>query len=221
MSQMNVMVSFSSLTINKDLGEGKYGQLTWSIRNGYPRITVFTDKSKVRDNDKFDYNTLIIAPFDYANMLVLLNKAEEVIDGPKDKSKQVACYDTKFQDGVRTNEVYLKATVEIGKDSDGVIYMAVLSDGKKKIKFIITPKDDSKWHKFSENGDVVLDKGIISATYAKAYFAQAKRLIEHRLLKDTIRVRDIEPKKVPTMSGGNSGGNAKIDTPDIDDAEIF
>jgi len=211
------MVSLSSLTINKSLDEAKYAQLTWSIRSGYPRLVVFTDKSKVRDNKEFDYNSMIIAPFDYTTMETLFNIADEIISGEKGINKQIACYNTKFVDGARTNEVVLQATVEVGQDDNGVIYMGVLSDGKKKVRFDIKPKDDGKWHKYYIKGDLVTDQGVISRIYAKAYFAQARRLMGHYMVADTVKSKAIE-RKAPTL---NEAPSKSIDTSSVSDDDLF
>ena len=212
------MVNFSSLNLNKDLGDGKYAQFTVSVRGGFPRLVAFTDKSKVRDDKKFDYNTMIIAPFDYTSFFTFLNTADEIIMGEKGVNKQIACYNTKFEDGQRTNDVVLQATVEIGQDPDGIIYLGVLAEGKKKVKFEISPKDSGKWHKYYVNGELVTDRGVNSRIFAKAYFAQLRRLVEHTLVADTIKSKSIE-RKVSTLA--DTSTKETIDTSSINESDLF
>lgn len=211
-------VTFSSLNINKTLDEEKYAQLQFGARAGYPRIMVFLDKDRKRSDKPFNRDSLIIAPFDYTTMGTLFDMANSIIDGPNNKAKQIGCFNTKWVNNERTNDVVLVATVEIGKSEEGIVYIGVLADGKKKVKFDLVPKDNNRWHKYYENGELITDKDKLSAIFARAYFAQARRLIEHRMKIETTNIKPIEnysggqqapqqfekPKAKPTDTAGIS-----------------
>jgi len=193
-------VTFSSLTLNRILDEEKYAQLQFGARAGYPRIIVFLDKDRKRSDKPFNRDSMIIAPFDYLAMGPLFDMADSIVEGPNGKAKQVGCFNSKWVNNERTNDVILVATVEIGKSEEGVVYIGVLSEGKKKVKFDILPKDNSRWHKYYENGELIVDKGKLSKLYAKAYFKQARRLVNGRMLIDTTNIKPIE-----NYSGGQQG----------------
>jgi len=202
------MVSLSSLSINVDYGngDGKYGQLTWSIRNGYPRLVVFTDSSKEKTAN-FDYNSMIVAPFDYITMGTLIDQFILLINGENGVRQQIKCYNSKFENGQKTNEITLQATVEIGKDNNGIMYIAVVADGKKKIKFEIKPKDNSKWHKYYQGDDLIVDAGVISRIYARSYIEQAKRLLAHHMIIDTSKEKITEQKPYTNAPVNNTAGS--------------
>lgn len=220
MSKFNV--TFSSLTINKVLDEEKYAQLQFSSRAGYPRLVVFTDKDRQRSEKPFDRNSMVVAPFDYTSMASLFDMADLVIAGDNGKARQIGCYNTKWVNGERTNEVTLVATVEIGKTEEGVIYMGVLAEGKKKVKFDLEPKDNSRWHKYYVNGELVADKGAKSKIFAKAYFDQARRLINHQMIIDTTNSKPLEAR-VPTLSTDTTPKVAtkSVDTTSLDETDLF
>ena len=202
------MVSLSSLNINVDFGsgDGKYAQLTWGIRNGYPRLTVFTDSGGDK-NVKFDYDSMITAPFDYISMGVMVDQFVLLIDAPNGTKSQIGCYNPKFVDGQKTNEIALQATVEIGKDAAGVMYIAVLATGKKRVKFDIKPKDNSKWHKFYKGDDLITDPGELSKIYARSYIEQARRLLTHHMILDTSKETVKEQKPYTDAPANNVGGS--------------
>lgn len=212
-------VSLTALTMSKDLSEDKYAQLLFSIRAGYPRITVYTEKNKKRqDNDTFDYNKIINAPLDYLTAAKLYSYAMDVIDnGDNGTNRQIVCYNVKYVDGVRTNEVYIQATIEIGKDKDGIIYLAVLADGKPKIKFDILPRDNGKWHKSIVNGNPVVDKNVISCETAKVYFDHFKYVVDKYAAIDTVKVTELS-KKIPSISVASE---TSVDTTPITDDDLF
>ena len=189
------IVKFLQLNLYKNYNDedDNYGLLSWSIRAGYPRITVFTKNNKVKSDAPFDYNTMIVAPFDYLTLNMLFETIESVLKGDKDKSESVFCYNTKFINGNRTNEIVLQATVKVGKDKEGVMYMAVLEEGKKKVKFEILPT--KKWHKFS-----VEDRSILSIRYTKAYLKVLKKLMDDEMKVDMMTVNEMTKPQVPKIN---------------------
>jgi len=158
-----VMVKFAPLTIRKDYGDGDYGILNYAIRNGYPRITVFT--SNKNKEEAFDYNTMINATFSLTQFLMFVDEIRDIVEANKDTSASVDCFNAKFVNGVKTNDVELQATAIVGKDKDGIIYLAVTSEGKRKVRFDLLP---TEWNKYSKNKEE-LSKEELSKRFTKAY----------------------------------------------------
>lgn len=176
-----VRVRFSKLTIAKniELDDGKQdsASLTWSTRNGYPRITVYTSNNLCKDKDgKFDFSYIVTAPFDYITLQIFLTRFQEVIDSESEINYKINCYNIKFDKGVRTNDIYLQATVVVGKDKNGVIYLAAVEEGKRNIKFELLPSD--KFFKFyDKDNNEISDKKVLSKLYATGYVKVLNKLL--------------------------------------------
>ena len=167
-----VMVKFAPLTLRKEYGDGDYGLLTYAIRNGYPRITVFTtNKNK---EEVFDYNTMVNATFSLVQFEMFVDNIKEIIDADKETTYKVNCYNAKYVNNVRTNDVELQATAVVGKDKEGIIYLAVTAEGKRKVKFDLLP---TEWNKYSANGEE-FSKEELSKRFTKAYVKTIDRLFD-------------------------------------------
>ena len=173
------LVKFAALTLRgKERGVG----LQWSIRKGFPRITVYTGKY-LKDDKTVDYNKIIIAPFDYTTMLMFLENFKSVIYHKDDTvSSSIKCYNTKFVDNKRTDDIILQATATVGK-KDGIIYLSATADGKPVHKFELVP--EGKWHKYFNNEEELTNKAQLSRQYAKAYYELLKTILLQEFFLDT------------------------------------
>lgn len=170
------LVRFAPLSLRKSVDDRDVA-LQWSIRMGYPRITIYTDTSVVNQDGKMDFSKIIIAPFDYVNLKVFLEYFKKVINGENDNSYSVNCYNVKFKDGVKTNETYLQAKVVVGKDKEGIIYLAAIEEGKPKIKFELLP--NTKWFRYFNKDDIEIDdKGTLSKLYSTSYVCLLETIIQ-------------------------------------------
>lgn len=160
------LVRFGPLSLRKNV-ENDEMALQWSVRMGFPRITVYTT-NKVSENGKMDFGKIIIAPFDYVNLKVFLSYFRDTIKADGEISYSVDCYNVAFKDGVKTGEIKLQAKVVVGKDKDGVIYLAAIEEGKPKIKFELLP--NTKWFRYYDKDNVeITDKKTLSFKYSEAY----------------------------------------------------
>ena len=173
------LVKFAALTLRgKEKGVG----LQWSIRKGFPRITVYTGKY-LKDDKTVDYNKIIIAPFDYTTMLMFLENFKSVIYHKDDTvSSSIKCFNTKFVDNKRTDDIVLQATATVGK-LNGIIYLSVTADGKPVHKFELVP--EGKWHKYFNGEEELVDKVMLSKQYAKAYYELLKTILLQEFFLDT------------------------------------
>jgi len=196
MSTQVKIVKFIPLNLTADKGDGKYASLTWSIRKGYPRVTVYTDNNNDR-NGEFVYDRLIIAPFDAITINMVMDTLDKVIKDDKPSEQAIKCYNVEFVNHVKTDNIIKQATVTLGKDTKGVIYIKVENDNNPPTRFDLMP--NPKWHKFvDETGGEITDNRILSNMHAKAYATRLRSLMD-KYLADDDNVK-ITSKDAPVIS---------------------
>lgn len=182
-SKVNKTIKFTPLNLKKeyDVNEKKdTAVLSWGIRNGYPRISV--NLSGIR-TETVDYSKLITAPFDYIAFGRFLQIMKDVIAGPNGVTRKVECLNVKWNNGVKTDEIYVQATANFGKDANGVFFLAVIEDKKIKVKFDLLPA--ATWHRFyDDKGNLIEDKGILSLSFTEAYVSALEKLMDSELMHD-------------------------------------
>lgn len=112
---------------------GKYSKLSWGIRNGSPRLTVFTnDPSDVGP----DINAGVIsAPLDTVTMTIFLNLLEKLVTSPEDTKYMIECKTSKYVNNIRTDEIIILSELWFGKDINGFIWISIIAPNRPKIKF--------------------------------------------------------------------------------------
>lgn len=199
-------VRFSLLNLRKPYEDkDDYALLTWGIRKGFPRITVWTN-NKRPEGVKVDMNTVITAPFDYVSFTMFRHYFKNIINNvePDVKKYTIECFNVKFVDNKRTNDVYIQARVTIGRDKDNVIYIGVIADEKPKIKFDLMP--NPKWFKFyAGDKNLLEDKARLSTEYAKAYLEVMDKLYENVMVEDMTDISLLEPPTGSTTSNMKPG----------------
>lgn len=197
------IVRFSPLTLRKDFGDETrdYGLLSWSIRMGYPRISVFT--SNVGNKETFDYSKMITAPLDYITLQMFFKAMERVIDSEVETKEVIECYNVEYVNNVKTDNIILQAKVTIGKDAEGIVYLAATEESKRKIRFDLMP--NGKWYKHFDKDGKPYPKNVLSQMYSKAYLATLKVLMESEVSKDMSSVKSTgEVKKDITQQASDA-----------------
>ncbi|EPU3828977.1 hypothetical protein ACVWU4_000958 [Campylobacter coli] len=178
-------VRFSLLNLRKPYEDrDDYALLTWGIRKGFPRITVWTN-NKRPDGVKVDMGTVITAPFDYVSFTMFRHYFKNIINNvePDVKKYTIECFNVKFVDNKKTDEIYIQARVTVGRDKNNVIYLAVVSEGKPKIKFDLLP--NPTWFKFyAGEKNLLEDKGRLSTEYALAYLEVMDKLYANTMVEE-------------------------------------
>ena len=176
------IVRYSSLSLRKYIKEEKdSASLQWSTRGMYPRITVYTSNNNAFVNNKLNYDFVITAPFDIITLQMFINLLKQVCKDESNTRYTIDCLNTRVVNGVRTNEKYVQAKVIIGKDDNGIIYIAATEDNKKRIKFTLLPNLD--FFKFyNKDGSIIKDPATLSVLYTEAYI----KSIETLLVTDTL-----------------------------------
>lgn len=199
----NVKIAkFLSLSLSKWIEEDKgFANLQWSVRNSYPRITVFCSNHVKKEDGTMDYSKIITAPFTLPTIFIFTRYLRLMINDKEPGYYTIECYNTKFVDGKRTDEIYLQSKVIVGKDDKGVLYLSAIEEGKRSIKFELLP--DSRWFKFyDKKGNEIVDKADLSKSYALAYVKVLEDNIlalENKTILDSMLQLDLTKKEgLPT-----------------------
>ncbi len=215
-------IKLAPLSLRKDYddnaGEKDYGTLSWGIRAGYPRIMVYTSNGKKKAPDaKFDYNSFITAPFDYVTFGILMERFDKVISNPTEVNYTIDCFNNTFENGVRTDNLYLQAKVHIGRDKEGVIYIAAIEENKRKLKFYFMPSD-KYFIIYDKDSNIVTDKSVLSSLYARSYYDLLKLVMGKEAYTDIVKqnpvvtaVKVAEPIATNTTTANNIDFTSSID----------
>lgn len=207
-SQIKI-VKFLTLGLRKSFvidDKEDYANLSWSIRMGYPRINVYTSNVNY-DKDKVDYSKIITAPFNYVTFMVLLNKMQEAIKSKEPYRYTIECWNTDYDNNKPTDSIVLQAKVHVGKDKDGIVYIMVIEDEKRKVKFDIVPPE-TPWHKYSD-----ADKKSLSESYAQAYHDVLKKLMLSEMIKDETVVKTTTTDRTPEARTSVSKSSEQKEAP--------
>lgn len=202
-------VKYAPLTLKVSYNDesNDFGVLTFATRNDYPRFVVYT-KNKRPQGERFDYDTMITATYDLVNFETFLGYMEQSIDLKNDEELSLDCYNTKYVNNQRTDDIAIQATARVGKSSKGVIYLSITAEGKRKVKFPLLPNE--KYMKFKDTqGNVITDKAVLSKMYMTSYIKVLKKLLYKGVDKFAIA-------KQPQRAKPGAG-----DTSDIKEEDLF
>lgn len=120
-------------------------QLAWCFREGYPRLTVYTNDPNLQGMDR-----IIYAPFDPINVQSFLSVFEDIARSNVKKEYVINCYNAEWKDGKAIpNSKVLQSAVTIGKDEEGVVWLMVIADKKPRIRFNVLVDE---WHTIYRDG---------------------------------------------------------------------
>jgi len=214
------VVKFAPFTLRKEYTYDNNGEqvsdfalLSWSIRMGYPRMTVFL-ANRVKE-PKMNYDNMINAPFDYLTFQMLIETLKTVIATDGECTYAIDCFNTKFENNQKTNEIELQAKVLVGRSATGELFLAAISGNKRKVKFDLTFQ--GRWHIFYDNtGKEILDKKSLSNMYAKAYVKTLEEVIMSEAKIDLSKTSQIDSPTHNTFNAALAPKPTQIDV-SIDD----
>lgn len=170
------------LSLRKDLPNDDYATLTWSTREGYPRATVWTTKNNKKEDGTIDYSKIITVPFTFPTMFTLIENLEDMVKNDSSIVSRIECYNNKFVDNKRTDEVVIQSEIRIARSQDGVINIGVKSPATSWYYFPLLP--ETKWHKFyNKDGVEITDKRILSNIFAKAYIGLLNKAFSNIIIE--------------------------------------
>ena len=158
-------INLLRLSLRKELKDDDHAVLSWGVRDGYPRIHVYTSKNIKKEDGTIDYGKLIIAPFTYPLVCVLIDSlGKALLD---DDNFSIKCYNNKFVDNKRTDEIEEQAEVKVVRSQECVLHIGFKKNGSCYY-FPLFP--DLKWHKFyDKDGKEITDKRKLSNMMVRAY----------------------------------------------------
>jgi hypothetical protein len=177
----------------------KRASLNWSVRDGYPRITVFT-----RTESDNGGKGVLTAPFDLGTILMLF---DDLLRMAAKEGVQKAKVDTKHwpRDGEGKINGDLQATSEVwyGKDEDGMLWISVHalgpgSEQRPKIKFVW---ELDKYHEFTKEGRACTRAEMSVARYKTHY-----RVLTQAFIDMCAKFRDINVEREKRASGQPRAG---------------
>lgn len=165
------ILKFKELSLYKDNKANRVSTLNWSMRGKYPRITVFINGG---DRSVVGKDNMIIAPMTMLGINDLMTAMKSISDlkTPNNTVYEISCYNSKYVDNKRTDETYVQATIVIGKDENGVSYIALKAADRPLVKFMF--RSPKKWFKTTKNGVDIYSTPEGSAGFASNYLEQIK-----------------------------------------------
>ncbi len=141
-------------------GGNSRAKLVWGIRDGNPRIAVFT-------NDPTDTvkSGVISAPMDPITFYTFIEMLKRAATASGETKYKLDCFTTRRDESGAAIEKVLLSEVYMGKDSDGCVWMSVVEGSRPKIKFIFTISD---YHKLYKTDGTELTKAEYSTVVALA-----------------------------------------------------
>lgn len=142
---------------------GKRARLAFGIRDGNPRITVFTNDP----NDKIS-NGVIYAAMNPETFYSFLELFSSVLRAKEETKYKINCFGTRWENDKPTKEKILVSDLCFGRDAEGVIWICVIAENRPKIKFEFAISD---YHLLMDSDGKQFDKARASRLEAGAKLA--------------------------------------------------
>lgn len=138
----------------------KRAKLAWSVRDGNPRITVFTNDP----NDKTAYG-IISCPMNPETFISFIDLFQSVANGENNVKYKIDCMTAKRDQEGKMMEKTLLSELWFGKDEQGVCWISALAPGRPKIRFNFAISD---FHRIYKPDGNPLSEGEASKLQLKA-----------------------------------------------------
>lgn len=166
-----------------------------SVAKNQPRIDVYTNVP----NDKNNGN--IRAAMDSPTIYALMELIRTIADGPVDTIEKINNLNHTFFEGKRSEHPKIISQTHVGKDTDGVVWIAVTAKDRPMIQFKFLP---TTYHTWVHRDGSAWGEAELSVMYAKAY----AKLMEN-LVANVLEAGYVEPEPRPQQGGGGGqGGNS-------------
>jgi len=183
--------------------DNKKATLAVGFVSNNPRLVVYTNV--VADATERNKGGQILASLDSVAFEGFLSLIEKAIHT---KEAWADCFETRnyiFPKGQRSEKPVTQATVYVGREEDGEIWVSVCSFDKERprIKFPFGPATDNKGEAFfsyKHKDGTPYSKGELSALYAKSWVALIRQLVAQ------IHVTEYKEPEPRDPNGGNRGG---------------
>lgn len=126
------IISFDRYTLYAPAANanGRKARLVFSIRDGLPRITVFTN-----DAGDTDPKQMISVPVDPIAMISLLDQIVKAATAKEETRTAIECFvPVRAEDG-KIMDRTIVGQIIVGRDGSGLTYLSVVAEGRPRIKF--------------------------------------------------------------------------------------
>lgn len=126
--------------------QGKRSKLAWSVRDGNPRITIFTNDPKDQTN-----KGIIYSPMNPETFYAFTDLFEQTIKSQPNTKYKIDCL-TSARDSSgnpKPEEKALLSEIWFGKDEAGLMWISLVSANRPKIKFVFRISD---YHRIYKDG---------------------------------------------------------------------
>lgn len=157
--------------------EGKRAKLSFGIRDGNPRFTVFTNDPSDRAQ-----KGVITAAMNIETLYIFLGMFEKVIKSKDEVKLKIDCYTSRWENNQRTGDRIKQSEIWFGKDAEGLVWLLLLAEGRPTIKFIIRMSD---WHNIYNPSGQQVSEAEASVLEASAKLAILRNVYD-RMTTDAI-----------------------------------
>lgn len=170
--------------------ENRQSSMRFGIRDGYPRISVFTSI----ESDK-DGKGVISIGFDIDHFLMFLSRLEKVArhDG-ETKEKITVRYKKKDARGNPTDELETGSELWYGKDGEGIVWLSVVQTGRPRIMFKVTMSDFHEFFNF-KGERLTASEASVLRTLTLAGVLRCSFTTQFAQWRDTTLPREGAPRK--------------------------
>lgn len=156
--------------------EGKQSRLAWCVRDGQPRITVYTNIP----SDASNMYGILSANMNPETFFVFLDELEKIALGQSNVKRALTCYTSFRQENGSYGEKKLMSKLLFGKDENGMVWLSVVAENRPKIKFEIKFSD---WHELLLEDGTSPPASELSVAQTLA-ICKAMRVIYARLVSE-------------------------------------
>lgn len=181
-------------------GSQKRPSLRFGVFGNQPRITVRTNLQGDMNNGKIEFKT------DLPTFAAAIKFARDLVEGKTEEQARVFVYRDDYIAGKKLDKFIDVTKLQIGRDGDGRVYIAVLStqQSRPRIKFYFGP---SKYHNITKPDGSPISPKEMSEAYAFGFLEPAYALVLQLLVHDfDPNARGVSNPAAYQNGGGNGGG---------------
>jgi hypothetical protein len=179
----------NKLNLSAVNSKGKRASLLWQLVNNNPRIVVYTNDP----DDQIEYGK-ISAKIDAPTFFAFMNLIEAAINATGEYKAKIDNSNFSWSGGKRAETPTVESSLLAGKDTDGVVWVAVSAPRRPQIKFqFINPE----FHSFVHKDGTPYEKAEMSVLMAKSYLDVLRLVMAGLLIKEYV-----EPKPKEERGGG-------------------
>lgn len=180
-------------------GSNKRPSIRFNVRGNVPNIVVKTGVEGDENHGKIEFRT------DLATFAAAIHYAKQLVENKPDvPPKRIFIYQDDFVAGKKLDRIMAISKWEIGRGTDGRVYMTVLSTktSRPRIPFYFGP---SKYHTIQNGDGSDITPKEMSEAYAIGFLVPAEAVVYNLMVSSF----DENAKNVanPANFGGGGGGN--------------